>query len=51
MAKVVVAHTPDGGKTPFLKGILVRSLVSIDIPFDDAYDLSQLRFANEIDYF
>ena len=41
MAKVVVAHTPDGGKTPFLKGILVRSLVSIDIPFDDAYDLSQ----------
>lgn len=41
MAKIVVAHSPDGDKTPFLKGILVRSLVSINIPFDDAYDLSQ----------
>jgi len=41
MSKTVVVHSPDGGKTPFLKGILVRSLVSIDIPFDDAYDVSQ----------
>ena len=41
MAKIVVKHTSDGNKTPFLKGILVRSLASIDIPFDDAYDLSQ----------
>ncbi len=41
MAKVVVAHSPDGDKIPFLKGILVRSLVGIDIPFDDAYDLAQ----------
>ena len=41
MSKVVVVRTPDGDKTPFLKGILVRSLVSIGIPFDNAYDLSQ----------
>ena len=41
MAKIVVAHSPDGDKTPFLKGILVRSLVSIDIPFDEAFELSQ----------
>ncbi len=47
MAKVFVAHTPDGDKTPFLKGILVRSLASIDIPFDEAYDLS-LSIRDEI---
>jgi 2-phosphoglycerate kinase len=41
MAKIVVAHSPDGDNTPFLKGILVRSLVSIDIPFDEAFELSQ----------
>ncbi len=42
MSKTVVTYPPNGEKTPFLKGILVRSLVSIGIPFDDAYDLSQL---------
>lgn len=41
MSKTVVAHSADGDKTPFLKGILVRSLVSIEIPFDDAYNLAQ----------
>ena len=41
MAKTVVTYPPNGDKTLFLKGILVRSLVSIGIPFDDAYDLSQ----------
>lgn len=40
MAKTVVKHASSGDKTPFLKGILVHSLASIDIPFDDAYDLS-----------
>lgn len=41
MAKTVVTYPPNGDKTLFLKGILVRSLVSTGIPFDDAYDLSQ----------
>jgi 2-phosphoglycerate kinase len=41
MAKIVVTYPPHGDKTPFLKGILVRSLVGIGIAFDDAYDLSQ----------
>jgi 2-phosphoglycerate kinase len=41
MAKTVVIQGPDGDSAPFLKGILVRSLVSINIPFDDAYELSQ----------
>ena len=41
MAKTVVTYPPTGDKTPFLKGILVRSLVNIGISFDDAYDLSQ----------
>jgi 2-phosphoglycerate kinase len=40
MAKTVVKHAASGDKTPFLKGILVHSLASIEIPFDDAYDLS-----------
>lgn len=47
MSKTVVAHSPSGDKIPFLKGILVRSLVSIDIPFDDAYDLAQ-SFRDEL---
>jgi len=41
MAKINVTYPPHDDKTPFLKGILVRSLVGIGIPFDDAYDLSQ----------
>ncbi|NOQ90781.1 MAG: hypothetical protein GQ549_07525 [Gammaproteobacteria bacterium] len=41
MAKINVTYPPNDDKTPFLKGILVRSLVGIGIPFDDAYDLSQ----------
>ncbi|MFV9616689.1 MAG: hypothetical protein ACNYZG_12080 [Gammaproteobacteria bacterium] len=40
MAKTVVTYPSNGDKTLFLKGILVRSLVSIGIPFDEAYDLS-----------
>lgn len=47
MAKIVVARSPDDDKTPFLKGILVRSLVSIDIPFDEAFELSQ-EIRNEL---
>ncbi len=41
MAKIFVTYPPNGDQTPFLKGILVRSLVSVGIPFDDAYDLAQ----------
>ena len=41
MAKIVVTYPSNGDKTPFLKGILVRSLVNLGIAFDDAYDLSQ----------
>ncbi len=41
MAKIVVAYPSNGDKMPFLKGILVRSLVGIGIPFDGAFDLAQ----------
>jgi 2-phosphoglycerate kinase len=41
MAKIVVTYPSNVDKTPFLKGILVRSLVNLGIAFDDAYDLSQ----------
>jgi len=42
MAKIVVVSPSNGDKIPFLKGILVRSLVGIGISFDDAFDLSQI---------
>jgi 2-phosphoglycerate kinase len=43
MAKTIITRLPSGDKTPFLRGILVRSLVRIGLSFDDAYE-----FANKI---
>jgi 2-phosphoglycerate kinase len=41
MPKLVVIKPPDGDRTPFLRGILVQSLVNAELAFDDAYDLAQ----------
>lgn len=43
MAKTSIIRLPDADKTPFLRGILVRSLVRTGLGFDDAYE-----FANRI---
>ncbi len=42
MAKLVVVKEPEGDRSPFLRGILVQSLVSAGLGFDDAYALAQL---------
>jgi 2-phosphoglycerate kinase len=41
MAKIVVFNEPQGDQTPFLRGILVRSLVNAGLAFADAYELAQ----------
>jgi len=41
MSKLIVIKEPDGGQSPFLRGILVQSLVNAGFAFDDAYDLAQ----------
>jgi len=41
MAKLVVINEHDGDRSPFLRGILVRSLVNAGLAFEDAYELSQ----------
>jgi 2-phosphoglycerate kinase len=41
MAKTVVVNQPDGDRAPFLRGILVQSLMNIGLPFDAAYSLAQ----------
>ena len=41
MAKLIVIKEPEGDRTPFLRGILVQSLVNAGIAFDEAYDLAQ----------
>jgi 2-phosphoglycerate kinase len=41
MSKLVVIKEPDGDRVPFLRGILVQSLVNAGIVFDEAYDLAQ----------
>ncbi len=41
MAKTVVINQPDGDRTPFLRGILVQSLMSAGLSFDEAYPLAQ----------
>ena len=41
MSKLVVLKEADGDRTPFLRGILVQSLVNTGLAFDDAYDLAQ----------
>jgi len=41
LAKTFVINQPDGDRTPFLRGILVQSLVNSGLTFDDAYELAQ----------
>lgn len=41
MAKTAVIKLPGGDRTPFLRGILVQSLMKSGLAFDDAYSLSQ----------
>jgi 2-phosphoglycerate kinase len=42
MAKIVVVKEPQGDSTPFLRGILVQSLVNAGLAFADAYELAQV---------
>lgn len=42
MAKLIVIKEPEGEQSPFLRGILVQSLVNSDLAFTDAYDLAKL---------
>jgi 2-phosphoglycerate kinase len=51
--KTFVVKLPGGDRTPFLRGILVQSLVSSGLSFDDAYGVAQtiresLREVDEI---
>lgn len=41
LAKTVVINQPEADRSPFLRGILVRSLVQAGLPFDDAYSLAR----------
>ena len=41
MTKVVVIKEPGGDKVPFLRGILVQSLLSAGLSFKDAYSTAQ----------
>ncbi|MGB5440627.1 MAG: hypothetical protein WBN57_00905 [Gammaproteobacteria bacterium] len=41
MAKLIVIKQPEGDRSPFLRGILVQSLVNAGLTFDVAYDLAQ----------
>ncbi|MDH3900740.1 MAG: hypothetical protein OEU51_06815 [Gammaproteobacteria bacterium] len=41
MAKITVINEPDGDRIPFLRGILVQSLVNAGLSFADAYELAQ----------
>ncbi len=41
MAKTVVVKQPEGDRTPFLRGILVQSLMNLGLSFDEAYQLAQ----------
>lgn len=40
MKKTIVVHEQVDEQVPFFRGILVKSLVNIEIPFDDAYELA-----------
>jgi 2-phosphoglycerate kinase len=42
MAKLTVIKEPAGDRSPFLRGILVQSLVSADLEFAQAYELAQV---------
>jgi 2-phosphoglycerate kinase len=37
----MVISQPDGDRTPFLRGILVQSLMNVGLSFDEAYQLAQ----------
>jgi 2-phosphoglycerate kinase len=41
MAKIIVIKEPEGDRSPFLRGILVQSLVNAGLNFEDAYELAQ----------
>jgi len=41
MAKLIVIGDPGGERSPFLRGIMVQSLINIGIGFDEAYELAQ----------
>lgn len=41
MTKTVVVKEPGGDRVPFLRGILVQSLLSAGLPFKEAYDTAQ----------
>ena len=41
MAKLIVIKEPEGGQSPFLRGVLVQSLVNAGLAFDEAYALAQ----------
>jgi 2-phosphoglycerate kinase len=41
MAKINVLKGTEGDRSPFLRGILVQSLVNAGLGFDDAYDVAQ----------
>lgn len=40
MKKTVVIHEQLDEQVPFFRGILVKSLLNVDIPYDDAYELA-----------
>ena len=42
MAKITVIKEPEGDRSPFLRGILVQSLVNAGLAFEDAYDLAHI---------
>jgi len=42
MPKLFVIKEPEGDRSPFLRGILVRSLVKAGLAFEDAYELAQV---------
>jgi 2-phosphoglycerate kinase len=42
MAKITIIKQPEGDRTPFLRGILVQSLVDAGLAFDEAYALAQV---------
>ena len=41
MAKTIVIKLPVGDRTPFLRGIMVQSLMNSGLAFDESYDLAQ----------
>jgi 2-phosphoglycerate kinase len=41
VAKIVVIRAPEGDRVPFLRGILVQSLLSAGLSFQDAYATAQ----------